>query len=41
MESNSQDFNKFKEKPFFNDVCKDILFVEITHINDVLTMIFE
>jgi len=40
-ESNSQDFNKFKEKPFFNDVCKDILFVEITHINDVLTMIFE
>jgi ATP-dependent Lon protease len=40
-ESNSQDFNKFKEKPIFNDVCKDVNFIEITHINDVLELVFE
>lgn len=40
-ESNINDFNKFKEKLIFNNVCKDIHFIPVTQINNVLSLIFE
>ena len=40
-ESNRQDFSKFKEKPTFNDVCKEIDFHPINHIDAVLNLVFE
>ena len=40
-ESNVNDFNKFKEKVIFNNVCKDICFIPVTQINNVIPLIFE